>query len=128
MLKEIAPGLRRVAVIFSPETPTGSTSYLHSVETAAPLFSFEATGVITLSNVNTDTATPAGSTVGRPGQGAPLRTSLLGTLIGRIDNYQPFAIGNQTLAISMPQTGRLWIGINDGGCADNGGSFRVTIR
>jgi putative ABC transport system substrate-binding protein len=44
LLKEIVPGLRRVAVIFSPETPTGSTSYLHSVETAAPLFSVEATG------------------------------------------------------------------------------------
>jgi putative ABC transport system substrate-binding protein len=38
------PGLRRVAVIFSPETPSGSTSYLHSVETAAPLFSVELTG------------------------------------------------------------------------------------
>jgi hypothetical protein len=44
LLKEIVPGLRRVAVIFSPETPRGSTSYLHSVETAAPLFSVEATG------------------------------------------------------------------------------------
>jgi putative ABC transport system substrate-binding protein len=44
LLKEIVPDLRRVAVIFSPETPTGSTSYLHSVETAAPLFSVEATG------------------------------------------------------------------------------------
>lgn len=44
LLKEIVPGLRRVAVIFNPETSTGSTSYLHSVETAAPLFSVEATG------------------------------------------------------------------------------------
>jgi hypothetical protein len=44
LLKEIVPGLRRVAVIFSPETSTAGTSYLHSVETAAPLFSVEATG------------------------------------------------------------------------------------
>ena len=44
LLKEIVPGLRRVAVIFSPETSTGGTSYLHSVETAAPLFSVAATG------------------------------------------------------------------------------------
>jgi putative ABC transport system substrate-binding protein len=45
LLKEIVPGLRRVAVIFNPETSTkGSTSYLRSVETAAPLFSVEATG------------------------------------------------------------------------------------
>jgi putative tryptophan/tyrosine transport system substrate-binding protein len=40
--KEIVPGLRRVAVIFNPET--SSKSYLHSVETAAPLFSVEVTG------------------------------------------------------------------------------------
>jgi putative ABC transport system substrate-binding protein len=44
LLKEIVPGLRRVAVIFNPETSTGGASYLHSVETAAPLFSVEATG------------------------------------------------------------------------------------
>ena len=44
LLKEIVPGLRRVAVIFNPETSTGGTSYLHSVETAASLFSVEATG------------------------------------------------------------------------------------
>jgi putative ABC transport system substrate-binding protein len=44
LLKEIVPGLRRVAVIFNPETLRGGTLYLHSVETAAPLFSVEATG------------------------------------------------------------------------------------
>jgi putative tryptophan/tyrosine transport system substrate-binding protein len=44
LLKEIVPGLRRVAVIFNPDLSPGGTSYLHSVETAAPLFSVEATG------------------------------------------------------------------------------------
>jgi putative ABC transport system substrate-binding protein len=44
LLKEMVPGLRRVAVIFNPETSTAGKSYLHSVETAAPLFSLEATG------------------------------------------------------------------------------------
>src|SRR5271169_6106773 len=44
LLKEIVPGLRRVAVIFNPETSRGGTSYLHSVETAALFFSVEATG------------------------------------------------------------------------------------
>jgi putative tryptophan/tyrosine transport system substrate-binding protein len=43
LLKEIVPGLRRVTVIYSPETSTGRTSYLHSVETAALLLSVEAT-------------------------------------------------------------------------------------
>jgi putative ABC transport system substrate-binding protein len=44
LLKEIVPGLRRVGVLFNPETSIGGTSYLHSVETAASLFSVEATG------------------------------------------------------------------------------------
>ena len=44
LLKEIVPGLRRVAVLFNPETSTGGTSYLHAVETAAPLFSVAVTG------------------------------------------------------------------------------------
>ena len=44
LLKEIVPSLRRVAVIFNPETSTGGPSYLRSVETAAPLFSVEVTG------------------------------------------------------------------------------------
>jgi hypothetical protein len=96
--------------------------------TTGQAVAFSATGQVTLSNVSTDTATPAGSTSGRPGQGAPVPTSLLGALIGRIDNYPAFGIGNQTQALAMPQQGRLWIGINDGGCADNSGSFRVTIR
>jgi putative tryptophan/tyrosine transport system substrate-binding protein len=43
LLKEIVPSLRRVAVIFNPETSTGGKSYLHSVETAAPLLSVTAT-------------------------------------------------------------------------------------
>src|SRR5262249_32789951 len=44
LLKEIVPGLRRVAVVFNPETSTGGPSYLHAVETAAPSFSVAATG------------------------------------------------------------------------------------
>ena len=44
LLKEIVPGLRRVAVIFNPELAADGTSYLHSIDTAAALFSVEATG------------------------------------------------------------------------------------
>jgi putative ABC transport system substrate-binding protein len=43
LLKEIVPGLRRVAVIFNPEATAGGTSPLHSVETAAALLSVEVT-------------------------------------------------------------------------------------
>jgi putative tryptophan/tyrosine transport system substrate-binding protein len=44
LLREIVPGLKRVGVIFNPDTFPAGTSYLHSVETAAALFSVEATG------------------------------------------------------------------------------------
>jgi putative tryptophan/tyrosine transport system substrate-binding protein len=44
LLKEIVPDLRRVAVIFNPETGAPGTSYLHLVEAAAALFSVEANG------------------------------------------------------------------------------------
>jgi hypothetical protein len=43
-LEEIVPGLRRVAVIFKPESAASGASYLHSVEAAAALLSVEATG------------------------------------------------------------------------------------
>jgi putative ABC transport system substrate-binding protein len=46
LLKEIMPDLRRVAVIFNPDTGPLAPLYLHSVETAATLFSVEATGIL----------------------------------------------------------------------------------
>jgi putative tryptophan/tyrosine transport system substrate-binding protein len=45
LLKEIVPDLRRVAVIFNPDTGPLAPLYLHSVETAATLFSVEVTGI-----------------------------------------------------------------------------------
>jgi putative ABC transport system substrate-binding protein len=45
LLKEIVPDLRRVAVIFNLDTGPLAPLYLHSVETAATLFSIEVTGI-----------------------------------------------------------------------------------
>jgi putative tryptophan/tyrosine transport system substrate-binding protein len=45
LLKEIVPDLRRVAVIFNPDTGPLAPLYLHSVETAATLFSVKATDI-----------------------------------------------------------------------------------
>ena len=44
LLKDIVPGLRRVAGIFNPDTAETTASYLHSVEAAAASFSIEAAG------------------------------------------------------------------------------------
>ena len=49
-----------------------------------------------------------------------------GALIGRIDNGQPFFIGNQP-AVRMPANGQLFLGINDDILNDNTGDFYVTI-
>ena len=42
LLKEIVPGLRRVAVVFNPDSGPAGTSYLHSIENAAASFSVSA--------------------------------------------------------------------------------------
>ena len=41
LIKEIAPGVKRIAVIFNPDTAPFGPVYLHSIETAAPSFSIE---------------------------------------------------------------------------------------
>jgi putative tryptophan/tyrosine transport system substrate-binding protein len=42
LLKEIAPGVTRVALLFNPETtPGGGSFFLHSIEAAAPLLTVE---------------------------------------------------------------------------------------
>ena len=45
LLKEIVPGLRRVAVIFNPDSGPAGASYLHSIENAAASFSVGAIGI-----------------------------------------------------------------------------------
>jgi hypothetical protein len=96
---------------------------------ANQLVSFAAAGEITTSADVNDAATVTGSKTGRiAGPNAPISNALLGMLIGKVDGNAPFEISNKTQAISMPQNGRLWIGVNDSQCNDNGGAFRVTIR
>lgn len=75
---------------------------------------------------NGERATAAGSVNQRRVSGSPLANELAGALIGRIGNGQPFAIGNQT-AIPMPESGPLYLGINDDNVSDNSGQFTVTL-
>ena len=58
--------------------------------------------------------------------GAPLPQAFAGALIGRIDNGQPFGVGNQT-SIRAPGNGQLFLGINDDNVSDNAGQFQVSI-
>jgi hypothetical protein len=59
--------------------------------------------------------------------GAPVQNVGVGGLIGRVGNGAPFAIGSSSQLITMPASGRLFLGINDSGVGDNSGAFVVTI-
>jgi hypothetical protein len=88
---------------------------------------FNTSGEVRLSSTGDDVAQPAGATSGRKVAGAPLPNQITGALIGRIGtNGRPFGIGNLN-SVVMPETGMLFLGINDDHVADNSGEFRVQI-
>ena len=88
---------------------------------------FNTTGEVRLSSTGDDVARPAGATSGRKVAGAPMPNQIAGALIGRIGtNGQPFGIGNLNSVVA-PETGMLFLGINDDHVADNSGEFRVQI-
>ena len=103
-----------------PWTSTGITVRRGEV------WNLNATGEVQLSGDANDLAGPAGSKSGRYAPSAPLPRSFAGALIGRIGNGTPFPIGNQT-TITMPETGQLFLGINDDGFGDNLHEFRVEL-
>jgi len=88
---------------------------------------FIGSGEIQLSTDPNDIAGVAGSRTGRRSPSAPIPDALAGALIGRVGNGRPFGIGDQTIAIPMPASGQLWLGINDDQCGDNRGQFKVQI-
>jgi len=88
---------------------------------------FNTTGEIRLTTDAADVAGAAGSAAGRTAANAPLPSSPIGTLIGRVGNSRPFVIGSQT-RVQMPAAGVLFLGINDDHLADNAGEFRVQVQ
>ncbi|MEZ5319596.1 MAG: LecA/PA-IL family lectin [Vicinamibacterales bacterium] len=57
----------------------------------------------------------------------PVPALPVGGLIGRVGRSAAFPIGVEQARITMPEDGRLMLGINDDGFSDNSGYFRVTI-
>jgi len=57
----------------------------------------------------------------------PVREMPVGGLIARVGNGPAFAIGSTGTPISMPQGGRLFLGVNDDDYRDNTGGFDVSI-
>lgn len=58
----------------------------------------------------------------------PLQSGFIGALIGRVGTGAPFLIGANTGPITMPASGRLFLGVNDDHHADNNGSYSVVVQ
>jgi len=93
---------------------------------AGDTITFSASGTITMSSDNNDTASPAGSTRGRTAPDAPVLNQLAGGLIMRIDGYGPIFIGARR-TLNAPVSGRIYLGVNDDHLPDNRGEFTVTV-
>jgi hypothetical protein len=92
---------------------------------AGDSITFEADGSIQMSGERNDTADPAGSN--RTAPGALVRGARAGTLIARIGNGAPFAVGARRTMSRAPASGRLYLGVNDDYLDDNAGEFEVMV-
>lgn len=66
---------------------------------------------------------------GRQGAYAPRASAprvVLGGLIGRVGNGDPFGIGGQE-SVPMPNDGQLYLGVNDASFQDNSGEYTVVV-
>lgn len=76
---------------------------------------------------NSATAGPGGVGGRAASSRAPVPTVEHAALIGRIGSGAPFLIGNRQGNFQAPNTGRLYLGINDDILSDNAGEFFVVI-
>ena len=118
-----APGNARSVVVASNVPWTNSGFNVRAGERLR----FDASGEIRLSFNGEDMARPSGTSSNRTADKAPVPSSPVGTLIGRIGNGQPFVIGATADVVDMPEGGRLFLGVNDDHHADNSGNFVVRV-
>ena len=91
---------------------------------------FSATGQVRVANGDSADAVAGPDGAGNfqaPRTNYPYPGIAVGGLIAKVGNDRPFSIGSITQPISMPDDGRLYLGINDDGFGDNSGAFYVTI-
>jgi len=88
---------------------------------------FEPSGEIRLSTNGEDIGRPAGALSARHADRATIPTIPVGALIGRVGNGRPFSIGDTTNAFDMPDSGRLYLGVNDDHFPDNSGNYVVRV-
>ena len=58
---------------------------------------------------------------------APMPDMPVGALVARVGTSAPFFVGARGNALRAPQSGRLFLGINDDILTDNSGEFRVNV-
>jgi hypothetical protein len=92
---------------------------------AGDTVTLDADGAVQLSGNRDDTAGPDGTS--RQAPGALVRSAPAGTLIARIGNSAPFAVGARRTITRAPTSGRLFLSVNDDYLADNSGDFRVMV-
>jgi hypothetical protein len=92
---------------------------------AGDSIAFDADGAIQMSGDRNDTARAEGSR--RKAPGALVQNAPAGTLIARIGNGAPFAIGARRTIARAPASGRLYLGVNDDYLDDNAGAFEVLV-
>jgi hypothetical protein len=88
---------------------------------------FEPSGEARMNLSGDDVATAAGVRNFRLAPNSQIPTIPVGALIGRVNNGQPFSIGDTTQAFQMPANGRLFLGVNDDHLPDNSGNYVVKI-
>jgi len=86
---------------------------------------FEAHGKVHWGKDRNDDAGGEGHSPRNAGRPIPDRPAA--SLIGRVDDDDPFFIGDEQRPIRVRSSGRLQLGINDDYLQDNNGEFRVTI-
>jgi len=91
---------------------------------AGDVLAVQARGTVQLSPDLGDTASASGSRTGRDAPDAPSSADA-GALIGRIGSHV-FVIGDRR-NVTVPSSGRLYLGVNDDYHGDNRGSFDVTL-
>lgn len=118
------PGMRERPVIVSANTAWVDTGV--DVRSGQTVY-FEATGRARWGRDRQDG--PAGERNSPPNPGRPMPNRNAAALIGKIgsESNDLFFIGDETGAVRVRGTGRLFLGINDDVLTDNSGNFRVVV-
>jgi Ca2+-binding EF-hand superfamily protein len=94
---------------------------------AGDIVRFQASGSVQMCADAGDVAAPGGARSGRRAADAPLPQQPAGALIARIEQGGPIFVGSNAAGIRMPQTGRLYLSVNDDHLPDNSGEFHVVV-